>query len=93
MPLSYSDIKQSIRVWVSRSTSVDQIFTVSQIASTFTASIVLLYKDLLLLSLSYRTNSMSDLQLYTDLSMLPSRLRKEVQDFIEFLKTKALQVF
>ena len=32
---------------------------------------------------------MTDLQLYTDLSGLPADLRKEVQDFIEFLKAKA----
>lgn len=32
---------------------------------------------------------MTDLQLYTELSTLPSELKKEVQDFIEFLKTKA----
>ncbi len=32
---------------------------------------------------------MTDLQLYTELSTLPADLKKEVQDFIEFLKTKA----
>jgi len=32
---------------------------------------------------------MTDLQLYTELSALPTDLKKEVQDFIEFLKTKA----
>ena len=32
---------------------------------------------------------MTDLQLYTELSALPTELKKEVQDFIEFLKTKA----
>lgn len=31
---------------------------------------------------------MTDLRLYTELSMLPDDLKKEVQDFIEFLKTK-----
>lgn len=32
---------------------------------------------------------MTDFQLYTELSTLPADLKKEVQDFIEFLKTKA----
>lgn len=32
---------------------------------------------------------MTDLRLYTELSSLPTDLKKEVQDFIEFLKTKA----
>ncbi len=32
---------------------------------------------------------MTDLRLYTELSALPNELKKEVQDFIEFLKTKA----
>lgn len=32
---------------------------------------------------------MTDLRLYTELSTLPDELKKEVQDFIEFLKTKA----
>jgi hypothetical protein len=32
---------------------------------------------------------MTDLRLYTELSTLPSELKKEVQDFIAFLKTKA----
>ena len=32
---------------------------------------------------------MTDLQLYTELSALPADLKKQVQDFIEFLKTKA----
>lgn len=32
---------------------------------------------------------MTDLRLYTELASLPSDLKKEVQDFIEFLKTKA----
>ncbi|MDQ6762881.1 MAG: DUF2281 domain-containing protein [Bacteroidota bacterium] len=32
---------------------------------------------------------MTDLQLYSELSSLPTDLKKEVQDFIEFLKTKA----
>lgn len=32
---------------------------------------------------------MTDLQLYSELSSLPADLKKEVQDFIEFLKTKA----
>ena len=32
---------------------------------------------------------MTDLQLYTELSTLPPDLKKEVQDFVEFLKTKA----
>ncbi len=32
---------------------------------------------------------MTDLRLYTELSTLPTDLKKEVQDFIEFLKTKA----
>ena len=31
---------------------------------------------------------MTDLQLYTELSRLPPDLKKEVQDFIEFLKSK-----
>lgn len=31
---------------------------------------------------------MTDLRLYTQLSALPDELKKEVQDFIEFLKTK-----
>ncbi|RYE54018.1 MAG: hypothetical protein EOP48_13165 [Sphingobacteriales bacterium] len=30
MPLSYSDVKQSIRVWISSSTSIDTILTVTQ---------------------------------------------------------------
>ena len=32
---------------------------------------------------------MTDLQLFTEISSLPKELKKEVQDFIEFLKTKA----
>ena len=32
---------------------------------------------------------MTDLRLYSELSSLPADLKKEVQDFIEFLKTKA----
>lgn len=32
---------------------------------------------------------MTDLQLFTELSLLPKELKKEVQDFIAFLKTKA----
>ena len=32
---------------------------------------------------------MTDLQLYSELSSLPTDLKKEAQDFIEFLKTKA----
>ncbi|MFN2458727.1 MAG: DUF2281 domain-containing protein [Chitinophagaceae bacterium] len=32
---------------------------------------------------------MTNLQLYTELSTLPTHLKKEVQDFIEFLKAKA----
>jgi hypothetical protein len=36
-----------------------------------------------------RKCSMTDLRLYTELSALPPDLKKEVQDFIEFLKTKA----
>lgn len=32
---------------------------------------------------------MTDLRLYTELSTLPDDLKKEIQDFIEFLKTKA----
>ena len=32
---------------------------------------------------------MTDLKLYTELSALPSNLKKEVQDFIEFLKLKS----
>ena len=32
---------------------------------------------------------MTDLELYTELSTLPTDLKKQVQDFIEFLKTKA----
>ncbi|HWJ26010.1 MAG TPA: DUF2281 domain-containing protein [Flavisolibacter sp.] len=31
---------------------------------------------------------MTDLQLYNELSMLPKDLKKEVEDFIKFLKTK-----
>ena len=31
---------------------------------------------------------MTDLKLYTELSTLPSDRKKQVQDFIEFLKTK-----
>lgn len=31
---------------------------------------------------------MTDLQLYSELSSLPADLKKEVQDFIEFLKSK-----
>lgn len=31
---------------------------------------------------------MTDLQLYRELSALPADLKKQVQDFIEFLKTK-----
>ena len=31
---------------------------------------------------------MTDLRFYTELSTLPTHLKKEVQDFIEFLKTK-----
>ena len=32
---------------------------------------------------------MTDLQLLTEISSLPSDMKKEVQDFVEFLKTKA----
>ena len=32
---------------------------------------------------------MTDLQLFTELSSLPKDLKKEVEDFIAFLKTKA----
>ena len=32
---------------------------------------------------------MTDLRLYTELSTLPSDLKKEVHDFSKFLKTKA----
>jgi len=32
---------------------------------------------------------MTDLRLYTEISTLPSELKKEVADFIEFLKLKA----
>ena len=32
---------------------------------------------------------MTDLRLYTELSTLPSDLKKEVQDFIKFLKAKS----
>lgn len=32
---------------------------------------------------------MTDLRLYSELSALPPDLKKEVQDFIAFLKTKA----
>lgn len=32
---------------------------------------------------------MTDLQLYTELSSLSNEMKKEVQDFIEFLKHKA----
>jgi len=38
-----------------------------------------------------RNCSMTDLRLYTELSALPPDLRKEVKNFIEFLKTKAQQ--
>jgi len=31
---------------------------------------------------------MTDIQLYTKLSMLPGSLKKEVEDFIDFLKLK-----
>lgn len=31
---------------------------------------------------------MTDIQLYTKLSMLPRNLKKEVEDFIDFLKIK-----
>ena len=31
---------------------------------------------------------MTDLQLYTTISGLPAELKKEVEDFVEFLKTK-----
>jgi len=31
---------------------------------------------------------MTDLKLYTELSTLPTNLKKEVQDFIEFLKAR-----
>jgi hypothetical protein len=31
---------------------------------------------------------MTDLKLYTELSTLPTDLKKEVQDFIEFLKAR-----
>ena len=32
---------------------------------------------------------MTDLQLYSELSSLPDDLKKEVRDFIQFLKTKS----
>jgi hypothetical protein len=32
---------------------------------------------------------MTDLHLYIELSTLPDNLKKEVQDFIEFLKSKS----
>lgn len=32
---------------------------------------------------------MTDLQLYTQISALPAELKKEVSDFVEFLKQKA----
>jgi len=32
---------------------------------------------------------MTDLQLYTQISSLPADLKKEVSDFVEFLKQKA----
>ena len=32
---------------------------------------------------------MTDFQLYTQISSLPSELKKEVSDFVEFLKQKA----
>lgn len=32
---------------------------------------------------------MTDFQLFTEFSSLPKELKKEVQDFIEFLKAKA----
>ena len=31
---------------------------------------------------------MTDLQLYTTISNLPPNIKKEVEDFVEFLKTK-----
>lgn len=31
---------------------------------------------------------MTDLQLLTDISSLPDEMKKEVKDFVEFLKTK-----
>jgi hypothetical protein len=33
---------------------------------------------------------MSDLQLYNQISSLPKELKKEVEDFVEFLKNKSL---
>lgn len=32
---------------------------------------------------------MTDLQLFTEISSLPNELKKEVQDFVAFLKTRA----
>ena len=32
---------------------------------------------------------MSDIQLYTEISSLPAELKKEVSDFVEFLKQKS----
>lgn len=32
---------------------------------------------------------MTDIQLYTQISSLPANLKKEVSDFVEFLKQKA----
>lgn len=32
---------------------------------------------------------MTDLQLYNQISSLPSNLKKEVSDFVEFLKTRS----
>ena len=41
------------------------------------------------LYLHQSNRAVTDLQLYSELSSLPSDLKKEVQDFIEFLKIKA----
>ena len=35
-----------------------------------------------------RNNGMTDLQLYSQISSLPTDLKKEVSDFVEFLKQK-----
>ena len=37
----------------------------------------------------FESSAMTDSRLYLELSSLPTKLKKEVQDFIESLKTKA----
>lgn len=36
----------------------------------------------------HKTNTMNDIELYTKLVELPDDLKKEANDFVEFLKTK-----